>query len=440
MSVSPPAQQETGRTIVVFDTAEHAYESLDALGLNPNMAADVDPGVLSTPGTGTVVLEDLGVAIVDEAPAEIGPAVADPRTPMISAEPEVYVYPTLTLDEWTNQVPFDVDDFVGAEDDDVDAAALWADSASSTWGIRAVQAVPPLLRTAPWSGTGIRVAVLDTGIDLGHPDFAGRIVSTASFVPGETVQDGHGHGTHVAGTVAAHRKPVGGQRRYSTAPGAQLLVGKVLSNSGSGTSGGVLAGMNWAIGQGAHVISMSLGSPVAPGQSHFTYYEAAGRAALDRSSLVVAAAGNSGDRPVGSPANCPSIMAVAALGQDLRRASFSCLGLNGNGGEINIAAPGVAVYSAWPRSKGSYQILNGTSMATPHVSGVAAILAQATGLRGRALWSRLVSTTTPLPESAQRVGRGLAKAPTRPLRIFPITPIPHGAESAIAPDDVTGGE
>ncbi len=259
-------------------------------------------------------------------------------------------------------------------------------------------------------------------------------------MPGETVQDGHGHGTHVAGTVAAHRKPVGGQRRYSTAPGAQLLIGKVLSNSGSGTSGGVLAGMNWAIGQGAHVISMSLGSPVAPGQSHFTYYEAAGRAALDRSSLVIAAAGNSGDRPVGSPANCPLIMAVAALGQDLRRASFSCLGLNGNGGEINIAAPGVAVYSAWPRSKGSYQILNGTSMATPHVSGVAAILAQATGLQGRALWSRLVSTTTPLPESTQRVGRGLAKAPTRRLQIFPITPNPHGAESAIAPDDVTGGE
>ena len=117
------------------------------------------------------------------------------------------------------------------------------------------------------------------------------------------------------------------------------------------------------------------------------------------------------------------MLAVAALDQALQRAPFSCVGLNGNGGEVNIAAPGVATYSSVPVSKGSYGVKNGTSMATPHVAGVAATLARKTGLRGRALWQELVRTAVPLPQSAQEVGAGLAVVPTRRRPIWDYQPM-----------------
>ena len=115
--------------------------------------------------------------------------------------------------------------------------------------------VPPSLR----SGSGIKVAVLDTGFDLGHPDFAGRPVVSQTFV-GQPVQDLHSHGTHCIGTACGPKAPAGNTPRYGIAFRASIFVGKVLSNSGSGTGAGVLAGMNWAIANRCQVISMSLGS------------------------------------------------------------------------------------------------------------------------------------------------------------------------------------
>ncbi|PFG18627.1 S8 family serine peptidase [Serinibacter salmoneus] len=421
-----PAQ--TGRTIVVMDRRarpEQAGEALESLGIHTTTAESMSAEAAGSGTEGSVYLEHLGVAILQEEPEAVSgaltSAIEDPRSPILATEPEVVV--TVADGELGE------DGFLVAEDDDVPDVLAFTDTDHSTWGVRAVHAVPPLLHRAPWSGTGVCVAVLDTGIDLGHPDLAGQVVGSASFISGQAVQDGHGHGTHVAGTVAAHRSPAGGQRRYSVAPGARLLIGKVLGDNGSGSSGGVLAGINWAIASNADVISMSLGSNVALGAGYSPAYETAARAALDSGCLVIAAAGNAGYQPVGSPANCPSILAVAALDHNLQRASFSCVGLNGDGGEVNIAAPGVGTFSAWPVTKGSYANLNGTSMATPHVSGVAAILAQATGLRGRALASRLLATVTPLPQRELLVGKGLAKAPTRPWLIirppFPILrPIP----------------
>src|SRR6202030_330302 len=98
--------------------------------------------------------------------------------------------------------------------------------------------------------------------DLNHADFAGRTVVSQSFVPGQAVQDGHSHGTHCIGTACGPKKPAGNVRRYGIAYGAIILVGKVLNNSGSGTQGGILNGINWAIHNSAVVISMSLGSQV----------------------------------------------------------------------------------------------------------------------------------------------------------------------------------
>ena len=398
-----PPEGPTGRQIITFapvDDATATRELRDVAGIDVGTARGLDdPAAVAT---GNVYLEELRIAIVDSVPDQLGAlsrAVGDSESPILAVEPEVYVYPFDAPAETQDDADAD------ADDDEVDAAETYADTDTYAWGLKAVHAVPPILATAPWAGAGIRIAVLDTGIDLGHPDFAGRVIASQSFIPGQPVQDGHSHGTHCAGTAAGPKRPPGTKRRYGVAHGSRLLVGKVLSDSGSGTSGQILAGIDWAIQQGAHVISMSLGSAVAVGQTYYTYYEQAATAALNAGSLIVAAAGNSGWAPVGAPANSPSVLAVAALDQALQRAPFSCVGLNGNGGEVNIAAPGVATYSSVPVSKGSYGFKIGTSMATPHVAGVAATIARKSGLRGRALWQELVRTAAHCAISAGRCRR-----------------------------------
>jgi subtilisin len=270
----------------------------------------------------------------------------------------------------------------------------------ATWGLNACK-VPPSTR----DGNGIKVAVLDTGFDLGHPEFAGRAFVTKTFV-GQPVQDLHGHGTHTAGTACGPKTPAGAIQRYGIGFKTQIFIGKVLTNSGSGTQAQVLAGMNWAIGNKCPVISMSLGAqiPVQPS------YTAAGTAALNNGCLIVAAAGNASNRPgniqpAGAPANSPTIMSVAALDSNLKVAVFS------NGGKVDIAGPGVNVFSSWPRPA-LHNTISGTSMATPHVAGCAALWAQTSAaLRGAALRAKLLATAKHLPFPPSDVGAGLVQAP-----------------------------
>jgi subtilisin family serine protease len=272
--------------------------------------------------------------------------------------------------------------------------------AGVTWGLAACR-VPQ----SQFSGKGIKVAVLDTGFDLGHPEFAGRSFVTNTFV-GEPAQDLHGHGTHTTGTACGPQAPAGPVQRYGIGFGTQIFVGKVLTNSGSGTQAQVLAGMNWAIANKCAVISMSLGAqiPVQPS------YTAAGTAALAAGCLIIAAAGNASSRPgvinpAGAPANSPTVLSVAALDSSLRVAVFS------NGGKIDIAGPGVNVFSSWPRPA-LHNTISGTSMATPHVGGCAALWAQSNPtLRGAALRAKLVATARQLPFPASDVGAGLVQAP-----------------------------
>jgi subtilisin family serine protease len=283
------------------------------------------------------------------------------------------------------------------------ALLTWNESAN-TWGLQATR-----VTTSPRTGRGIRVAVLDTGFGP-HPDFAGRTIRLASFVSGQAPADGHGHGTHCIGTACGPRTPRRSPRpRYGVAHESEIFAGKVLSNSGSGTDASILAGINWAVANGCRVVSMSLGAPVAPGAPFSAVYEGVAQRALQRGTLIIAAAGNNRPNPVNHPANCPSIMAVAAVDDQLRPASFSARGTNPNGGAVDIAAPGVNVYSSWPLAP-MYRRLNGTSMATPHVAGIAALLAQATGLTGAALWRRLVQDARPLAFPRADVGAGLAQA------------------------------
>ncbi|WP_323000195.1 S8 family serine peptidase [Castellaniella sp.] len=279
-----------------------------------------------------------------------------------------------------------------------------------SWGIHAVGAGGSTL-----TGQGIRIAVLDTGLDLSHPDFAGRSIESRSFVAGQPVQDGNGHGTHCAGIAAGPRDPEGGTR-YGVAGEAGLYIGKVLGDDGSGGDGGILEGINWAVAQGCDIVSMSLGSPVEPGQSYSRVFEEVAKRALAAGTLIVAAAGNDSQRPdsiapVGHPANCPSIMAVAAVDQNLNVAPFSSGGLQGDGGEVNLAAPGVDVLSSWPGNE-LYRSLSGTSMATPFVAGVAALHAQQDPqVRAARLAVRLVDGAQALRDPPRDVGTGLVRAP-----------------------------
>lgn len=287
------------------------------------------------------------------------------------------------------------------------------EDADETWGLRAVRA-----GESPFEGAGVKVAILDTGFDFDHPDFAGRAIVSESFVPGETAFDGQGHGTHVAGTAVGPRTRAalgGAARGYGVAPKAELHVAKVLGDDGSGREGDILAGILWALQAGCEVISMSLGRRPLPGDDAGDY-ERIGRMALEQGSLIVAAAGNESLRsfgvisPVSAPANAPSILAVAAIDEDRSVADFSNGGLIEGGGEVDVAAPGVGVFSAAPG--GERRRLSGTSMATPHVAGLAALLAESDpSLRGQALWDALTSQAGALDAPARDVGAGLAQAP-----------------------------
>jgi subtilisin len=397
-----PAASTTGRYLLVInddlfgdDEASRAVVR-EVSGVQEVVSTrDAQPGALDArqTGPGALLFAELGVAVVTVVPDRVGTTglfePTDDR--LIAVEPERIVHAL------QDAVPVDA-----LQD------GPFIDDAEATWGLQATGVL-----TAAESGAGISVAVLDTGIDLRHPDFADRDITSRSFVDGQTAQDVQGHGTHCAGTMAGPVDPAEGPR-YGVANGARLLVGKVLSDQGSGTDADILAGMSWAISAGAQVISMSLG---ADQREISTAYETVGRRALAAGTLVVAAAGNNASRSegdpgfVGVPANSPSIMAVGAVDATLAVADFSASATEVGGGEIDIAAPGVQVHSSWPLPR-RYNTISGTSMATPHVAGIAALWAERSGARGRALWDELVGAAQPLGPPAQDVGAGLVQAPS----------------------------
>lgn len=388
--------ETTGRYLVLLEddaVAEGTAAMRRVAGLRMASTADAAMGAEAAAGFSAadgLVFHELGIAVVtaqaDQA-ARLETASAE-TGPIARLEPERMVYAI--------ESPAPV-----AEPEAIDETDL-------TWGLQAVKAD---LSTA--TGAGVRVAVLDTGFDVDHPDFAGREVLTNSFVPGEDVRDGHGHGTHCIGTACGPRKPVEGPG-YGVAHESTIYAGKVLSNQGSGSDGGILAGISWAISSGARIISMSLGAAVPPGQPYSQVYEQVARRALARGTIIVAAAGNESQRsagviaPVGHPANCPSILAVGAIDQLGGIAPFSSGSVDV--GQVDLVGPGVDVYSSWPMPTRNRRI-SGTSMATPHVAGIAALLADRYGSRSRALWARLFQTARRLPLPSTDVGAGLVQAP-----------------------------
>ncbi|MGY1496726.1 S8 family serine peptidase [Streptomyces sp. QTS52] len=263
---------------------------------------------------------------------------------------------------------------------------LWLDAqVTASLDVSVPQIGAPEVWQAGYDGKGVRVAVLDTGVDAGHPDLAGRIAGSTSFVPGESVQDGHGHGTHVASTIVGSGAASGG-RLKGVAPGAELLVGKVLNNRGSGQSSWIIAGMEWAAHSGAKIVSMSLGG-TATGSSD-VLRETVDELSASTGTLFVIASGNAGpgERTVGTPGIADSALTVGAVDRSDELAPFSSRGPRPGDFAVKpeITAPGVSITAA--RAAGTvmgvpvddnYTTASGTSMATPHVAGAAALVAQA---------------------------------------------------------------
>jgi subtilisin len=239
------------------------------------------------------------------------------------------------------------------------------------WNIKMVKADQVWHRV---TGRGVKVAIIDTGIDNNHPDLS--VSGGVSFVPGVTSwDDDHSHGTHCAGIAGARNNLTG---VVGVAPNCSLYAVKVLNKQGRGHFSWILAGMNWAARNGMHVASMSLGSLASSANvACVVAYQRAAQTLINQGCIVVAAAGNSfgtANPWVGQPARCPGFMAVAAVDRNGNIAPFSSRGpanLCATCG-VEISAPGVSINSTVPG--GGYGVKSGTSMACPHVSGAAALL------------------------------------------------------------------
>lgn len=240
-------------------------------------------------------------------------------------------------------------------------------------------------------GAGIKVAVLDSGIDASHPDLSGKIDLSQDFTGSGTTDDMYGHGTHVSGIVAANTNNAMGIS--GTCPSCHLLNGKVLDNNGSGAYSWIANGIVWATDNGAKVINLSLG-----GSAGSLTLQNAINYALSHNVVVVAAAGNSGTGAPLYPAAYANVVSVAATNNVDQKASFSNYGAN-----VSVAAPGESIYSTFPTHtfalktqygmSNNYDFGSGTSMATPMASGVAGLIwSTSYGTNSDAVRNRLFST------------------------------------------------
>ncbi|RDI45624.1 S8 family peptidase [Falsibacillus pallidus] len=258
-------------------------------------------------------------------------------------------------------------------------------------------------------GTGIKVAVLDTGCDTSHPDLKDRIAGGRNFTEDDngdpnSFMDYNGHGTHVCGTIAAS---MNGQGVVGVAPEAEILMLKVLGKDGSGQYEWITNAIQYAIDQKVDIISMSLGGPSDEKELH----DVIKKAVLENGILVVCAAGNEGDGrsetdEFGYPGGYNEVISVGSVNLERGSSDFS----NSNN-EVDVVAPGEKITSTF--LGGKYATFSGTSMATPHVAGSLALLKELTQktferkLTEPELYAQLVKRTVPLGYSPKEEGNGL---------------------------------
>ncbi|GAA2391269.1 S8 family serine peptidase [Streptomyces glaucosporus] len=277
------------------------------------------------------------------------------------------------------------------------------------------ESVPRIGAPAAWKagydGEGVTVAVLDTGVDGSHPDLAGQVVAHRNFSGAPDGADHHGHGTHVASTVAGTGKELKGT---GVAPGARILAGKVLDDEGGGQESDVVAGMEWAVEQGARIVNMSLGWPDQPHTDILE--EAVNRLSAESDTLFVVSAGNEGEGGPGalrSPGTAEAALTVGAVDKEDRLAGFSSRGPRIGEGDVkpDLTAPGVGITAAAAGpadGEGTGAVsMDGTSMAAPHVAGAAALLLQRNpGWDGERLKSVLTGSARPGPYTVFEQGTG----------------------------------
>ncbi|MBC2869015.1 S8 family peptidase [Streptomyces mexicanus] len=265
-------------------------------------------------------------------------------------------------------------------------AHVWLDGVRKAALDRSVPQIgAPVAWKAGYTGKGVKVAVLDTGVDTRHPDLKDQVIRSKNFSSAADATDHFGHGTHVASIVAGTGAKSGG-RYKGVAPDAEILNGKVLDDSGSGDDSGILAGMEWAAAQGASVVNLSLGGYDSPGIDPLE--AEVNKLSATKGILFAIAAGNDGPGSLGSPGSADAALTVGAVDKKDKLADFSSSGPRVGDYAIkpDVTAPGVDITAA--AAKGSvidqevgekpdgYLTISGTSMATPHVAGAAALLKQ----------------------------------------------------------------
>ncbi len=246
----------------------------------------------------------------------------------------------------------------------------------------------PAAWKAGFTGKGVKIAVLDTGTDTTHPDLKGQVIAEKNFSAAKDTKDRVGHGTHVASIAAGTGAKSGGKFK-GVAPDAKLLAGKVLDDDGYGDDSGILMRfMEWAVAQGADIVNLSLGGPDTPEVDPLE--AAVDKLSAEKGVLFAIAAGNEGDAAgtVGSPGSADAALTVGAVDDKDVLAEFSSRGPRIGDGAVkpDVTAPGVDTTAAIPsgsliaREVGEkpayYATISGTSMATPHVAGAAALLKQ----------------------------------------------------------------
>jgi subtilisin family serine protease len=333
-------------------------------------------------------------------------------------------------------------------------ASLTTESISHIWldsKVRAslAESVPQIGAPQAWAaghdGTGVKVAVLDTGIDTNHPDLTGKVVAAQNFSTDTDTADHFGHGTHVASIVAGSGAASNGLRK-GVAPGASLVNAKVLNSGGSGESSSIIEGMEWAAAQGARIANMSLGTH-SPSDGNDPLVQAVDEISRSTGMLFVIAADNigPGDSTITSPGWADDALTVGAVDKRDALADFSSRGprLGDYGIKPDLTAPGVDIVAALaegttplgPVVDDKYMQISGTSMAAPHAAGAAAILAQARpGYTNQQLKNLLISTAKTMDDTVYRQGGGrldVARAHAQQVYATPGTlnlgyfPYPH---------------
>ncbi|APU22869.1 S8 family serine peptidase [Actinoalloteichus sp. GBA129-24] len=366
------------------DTLPLILQGRDSGAVHTLNAAEVLPAVDST----------LSLPVIDAVAAEVTKATAPELGDTLAA----------------------LADGSGASDPAVSAATaiekVWLDTAVDVaeWDRNLDQISAPTAWDTGLSGTGVSVAVLDTGVDIEHPDLTGVVTAAENFTAADSAADGHGHGTHVASVIAGSGAAADGARR-GVAHGAQLLAGKVLGDDGRGQVSWLIEGMQWAVDQGADIVNLSLGTPA--GDEDDPVAQALDRLAQESDTLFVVAAGNSGPDAgtVESPGIAAHALTVGAVDADDRLTGFSSTGPTRGSGRLKpeIVAPGSEIVGA--RAGGGtaepYTAMSGTSQAAPHVAGAAALLRERHPHLGWAqLRSALVGTAVPVWGSRWQQGGG----------------------------------